>query len=313
MSLSADAADLLLRLLEARELLYTRSTVVGGRGAAAGSELIDNGLLVPAGFTNFVVDDTADDPEFVEVAMDHERGELGYHSRFRGWMKVERQELQRYRPSVEAIVQSLFGNELRRPMKGLVEIEPGLIWEVGQLRLMKTGWTTIWLARRLGERPVEDRLLAANICQPATGRRVILLSTPRERLRPGLHLDGSTIIPLQNVLTAYKPLSIDMTLLRVRFAGKSSPPVTEPLHLSDDASVLTIMGTPIPFTGAAQQKAIRIMVEAHQAGRGVNAATTLADAGFGPSIRTWRQAFRKQWPLLEPYLKSRNRLWSFEL
>lgn len=313
MSLSIEAADLLLRLLEAKELLYTRRTVIGGRGGPIGSELIESGLLVGSGFTDFVDDETSDDPEPVEVALDHERDELGYYSRLRGWIKVERQELQRFRPRIEAIAQKLLGNELRPPIRGLVEIEAGLVWEIGQIRLVRTGLTTVWLARRLGERPVEDRLRAANVRRPAIGRRLILALTPRARVREGLELEGSTLIPLHDVLSGYEPLSVDVAALRARFAGRSVAPATEPLHLSDDKSVLTIMGTPIEFNGATQQEAIRIMVDAYRANRGLNAAKTLSSAGFGSSIRTWRQAFRKQWSLLEPYLKSRNKLWYFEL
>lgn len=307
-----DATSLLLRLLEARELLYP-GTTISGRHGDLGADLIRSGLLVPAGFGKFVVDHTEDDPQLVEVVVDHERGVLGYHSRFRGWIEVRRQELQRYRPDIAAIIGALLGDELRLPRQGLIEIEPDLIWEVGRIRLVKTGLTTIWLARQLSDRSVEDRLLAANARLPAGARRLILTSTPRDRVRHALRLVGSTLIPLEDVLSGYKPLSIDTATLRARFAGRISALVSEPLHLSDDGDTLTILGTEIVFSGTLQRRAMRIIVNAHGSGRGVNATQTLVEAGYGPGVRLFGQAFKKQWPVLKQFLKSRDELWRFEL
>lgn len=306
------SVDLLLRLMEAPTLLVTQRTLQHTHRASAG-ELIQSGLLVPAGLDTAVVAPDEEDTPSYAVNFDNHRRQLGYYSPTRGWIRVEQWEIERYRINIDRTASMLLCDGLRRPAKGALEIEPGFLWELGLLRLLKTALTQVWFIRRLSDRHVLDKLRAATDRQPPVGKRLVLTSTPNERLPGSLDLEGSTIIPIGDVLDPYAPSQIDLGRLRARFHNRTVETAIGPLYLSKDNSTLTILHTEIFFGGEGQQKAIRLLVDAYRAGHSVNAANTLKAAGFGSSIRTFPQAFRKQWPQLKPYLKSRDTLWRFDV
>lgn len=303
------AQELLLRLLEVREFRVTRHALTDHYGAP-GLQLLQAGLLEVSGHGNTVIASDEDDLPLYEVIHDRDLG-LGYRSSFRGWVGVSQQELEIYRPRLPSIFAALFNGELRLPRQGMMELEQDLVWELGQLRLVKRGMTTIWFARRLYDRSAQDQLVKLNDRLPASSHRLILTSTPQHQ-SPELRLPGSTIVSIGDVLEPYKGFLIDQNRLRARFTATAPVPFGEVVHLSDDSATLTIMGTQIAFGGTSQRKAIRIIVDAHKAGRGVNAAQTLTDAGFGAGTRLFTQAFKKQWPDLKQFLKSHDGLWRFE-
>jgi hypothetical protein len=307
-----EAQALLFDLIEARDLLVTRRSLIEYHGAP-GEQLLASGLLEHADHETSVIASDEDESPIYTVVQDGRHGQLGYHSAIRGWVPVQQEALERYRLRVDEVFSMLLGDELRRPLKGITEIEAGYVWEVGKVRLIKTQLTSVWFARRLSDPAVQERLRSANARQPEQAHRLILTSTPHDRLPRSIRLEGSTVLPILDVLDPYAPVRIDVGRLRARFGGKASAVGNEPLHLSDDGSTLTILGTEIVFGGSHQRKAIRLIVDAHHAGKRVNAAGTLASAGYGSSVRTFPQAFRKQWPLLRPYLRSRDKLWQFEL
>lgn len=306
------AQELLLALLEARELLVTRRALVNYHGKL-GEALVASGLLEPAGYEKAVVASDEDDSPIYKVSVDTGGQELGYFSSLRGWVPVQQEALQRYRLRVDDIVQMLVGGDLRSPTKGIVELVADFVWEIGLLRIVKTALTPVWFARRLSDSTIRDELRAANARQPASTRRLVLTSTPHDRLPAAFDLEGSTVLSIADILNLYTPMRIDLGRLAARFAGKAAAPATEPLHLSTDGSTLTILGAEIVFGGDNQRSAIRLLVAAYRDDRGVNAAKLLEQAGFGPSVRTFPQAFRKQWGELRHYLKPRDKKWRFEL
>ena len=308
--MSSSSIALLLSLLDAPELRYRHDMVVGYHGTA-GQALINDGFLTASDYLMSAVTTDDDDSATFDVEMDPERREFGYHSPSRGWMKVEKARLQCYGPDLARIFRSLLGTELPLGDRCPVDMEGALLFDLGMTRLLRQGpKSEVWYARRLGDPGVIIRIRAAIARRPSSRVRLLLTSTPQDRiLTDGLPM--MRIVPISDVLS-WSGDRIDADILKARFAG-TTPPVDAPLHLSEDASVLTIQGTEIVFGGDSQREAIRLIVEAHRNGKPVNAASTLRSAGFGSSIRTFRQAFKKQWPLLGTYLQGKDKLWQFEL
>jgi hypothetical protein len=300
---------LLLQLFEANELRFTHEAMVNYHGVC-GRQLIDAELLLPSGFDTAVTND--EDGLAYEVGHDPRRDALGYHHPIEGWISVTQDRLQLYAPDLAAIFSLLLGSELRQLPNGPTSLEGTTVWHLGSLRLLRSSRTPTWFARRLGDRSSQDRLAATVQRYPAS-ERLVLTSTPHDRLPAGLVVPGATIVSIADLVDPNESWCIDMQLLRARYCGTPVPPVGEPLWLSPDGRTLTILGTQIVFLGESQRRAIRILVDAYRAGRGVNAAATLQKAGFETSVRTFRQAFRKQWTLLTSFLRSRGGLWRFEL
>ena len=309
MTIDGRQLDLLLRLLEARELVYTHGALVDYHGPA-GQALIDAGLMVPDGFDRFVTADDEDDSPVMEVETDPVHG-LGYHSPYRGWVKIDRVRLQRYRPALERVFEMLLGDELRPPPRGPQDLDGGLAWEIGEMRLTRGPISSLWFARRLGDRDVLQRVRAAAERRPSPKLRLLLTSTPHQRL-PAETLPMTKIVPIADVLSSDEPATIDAGILKARFAGQTQETVTAPLHLSEDGRTLTIQGSKrISFRSSGQIKVIRALVDAYRQGKRLNASQTLHDAGLG--ARTFKQAFGDKWEDLRPHLISHNQLWGFEV
>jgi hypothetical protein len=306
-NLSRQSFELLLRLLEAREMVYPHSTLVGYYGPP-GQELIDAGLMTPAGFGMAILDEEEDEQTPMAVEADPKRG-LGYHSPLRGWVKVEKAELQRYRPHLPAIFRMLLGDELVPYPRGELDLGAGLCWEIGRVRLLRTGLVDVLFARRLDDPAARENVRLALERRPSAKLRLMLTTTQR---LPAAALPLTKLVPVADVLSAAEPWRIDMAILRARFAGRVHETGDGPLHLSEDGRTLTINGTTrISFRSDAQIEVIRTLLAAYQAGKSLNAARTLADAGL--SARTFKQAFGRKWPELRPYLVARDQLWSFHV
>jgi hypothetical protein len=305
--LGHDGFDLLLRLLEARELRFTRSALDyhGGRAEA----LVSSGLLVPSGFERAVTCDG--DPGLLPVEMDQMRGQLGYYSHLNGWVDVQKERLQLYRPDLAFIFQTLLGTRLRPVPSGPQECEPTLLWQLGDASLQRTGRTNVFFARRLGDRASVDRIQQALSRRPSDKLGIVLTSTPQNPL-PDRSLPMMRVVPIADVLSVFEPVVIDMFALKARFAGTAAEAVSKPLHLSEDGRTLTINGNvELRFTGEVQQKAIRLLVKAHNSGKALKAADIIEKSGSGAS--SLDQVFRTKWAKLRPLLKNEDGRWRFDL
>jgi hypothetical protein len=305
---SPSAIALLLRLLEAPELSYGHDKVVRYHGAD-GQVLIDAGLLTATGHFVSVVMADEGDTAMVEVKKDQERGEFGYHSPLRGWTRVEKSRLQIYTPDLALIFRSLLGRELPLGDRGPIDLEGSLLFELGSSRLLPSGpKSDVWFARRLGDQVVADRIRDAIRRRPSARLRLLLTSTPRDRI-DALSLPMTRVVPVGDVLSSCGD-RIDTDILKARFAGVA-PPIDLPLHLSDDNRRLTINGKTMTFRGRIVTSIIRIFVDAHARQERLSAEVVLGQSGS--SANSLDQAFGKRWQEIKPHLRARNGTWAFEV
>ncbi|MEQ1956229.1 hypothetical protein [Mesorhizobium sp. CN2-181] len=298
---------LLLQLLESRRLVFTMSALRNFCRAA--QPLVERCMLIPDGYDTTIVDDEDEDCTAFDIGPHPHREGLGYFHPVRGWVDVNQTQLQRWRPDLTAIFTALLGKELRLPVQGLLERETGLIWEIGSVRLIKSGRTTIWFVRCLHDLATQHRLQEALRKFPPLDTVLALTSTEYED-GPHMGLGRCVIVPIADVLDAYAPQRIDFDRLRRRFEGRHHIADTGPLTLSQDGRTLTISGVEMVFGGEAQQHAIRQLVDAYHDHRGLRAAAVLENAGT--SVTSFAQLFKKQWPVLRRYLKSQNGFWHLE-
>jgi uncharacterized protein (DUF736 family) len=277
-AISTRALQLLLRLLEGSSLQYSYGAL--DHYGAIGHELIRSGLLEPCGHQKATFAEE-DGGEPVAVIFNEDRNGYGYHSPSQGWVGIDLARLGLYRPNIDRLAELLLGDDVMRPKQGPIERVPQLAWEIGTAWLTKKRQTPVWLVRRLDDRDVADKLVAELQARASPTLRLVLSTTPRRRI-DGLGLPTGVVISIQDVLSSYEPNRIDFSALQVRFSGGPVRSVSEPLHLSEDGTVLTINGSEeIRFRGSGQIAAIRKLVDAHRRGQRVNAERLLHSAGLG--------------------------------
>jgi hypothetical protein len=300
--------QLLLDLLEAKALTFTRATLSSFHGSS-GEELIQSGMLVPNGYERAVTADDDDEQRPMAVEFDERHVGPGYHSPAQGWVSVQQKDLQLYRLDVDCLFRALLGDNLRRPARGIIEVEAGFVWEIGSALVTRTKSSAIWFARRLRSRDDSDRLIEACHRRPSPGLRLVLTSTPYVRL-PATPVPGACIISIGDVLSATNSAAIDFEILKARFGGTPTDAIGTPLHLSADGKTLAIHGqTVFRFRGEIQMGIIRSLAEGHRKHRPVPTAELLEHSGSD----SLDQAFGGRWKQLKPFLKSENGCWSFEL
>lgn len=305
--MSASSIALLLRLLEAPQLRYAHDTVVEHHGAV-GQALIDARFLVAADHMSVVTADD-DDSAMVDVEMNPDRGEFGYHSPTQGWVKVEKAGLQCYHPDVFRIFTTLLGSELQLGDRRPIDLEGALLFDLELTRLLKRGpKSEVWYARRLSDRVDFDRIRGAIARRPSPRVRLLLTSTPHDRI-VAESFPMMRIVPMSDVLSSAGD-RIDAGILKARFAGVA-PPVDMPLHLSEDGRHLTINGNTIVFRGPVIIAMLRILVAAYIQNERLPAGLILERSGS--SATSLDQAFGKRWLEIKPYLKARGGTWGFEI
>ncbi|PZR10405.1 MAG: hypothetical protein DI532_18280 [Azospirillum brasilense] len=302
--LSAEAVTLLLEVLDLEEPNLSGAVAELSPGPVA--VLATRGLLARHGYE--VASASLADHDDVPVALIPATGGLAYFSPAIGLTGVPAERLTRYRVAFSPLF-SAVGDELDwatgRSPRQLVD---GLLWELGEARLGKRpARTPIWFARRLWEPAARRQVEAALSARPYPGDVVLLCSSRPARLQR-ISLPGAIVVAIRDVLAADSDLAVSPEILDARLRGVATAPSSEPLDLSPDGTRLRIRGGDlISFKSANQISAIRKLVDAYRAGTGVRIGE-LTEHG-SPQ----RLFGRQKWSLLQPFISSKNGLWSFDL
>jgi len=196
---------------------------------------------------------------------------------------------------------------------GRAPLVPDLLWEIGDVRLgRRTQRVPIWFARRLHEPTVWRQIKDLAKARPTSGLRVILTSTPSHRF-PDETIAGHLLVGVRDVIDFASGLAVHPDILASRLDGSHHPDIDQALYLSPDGRKLVINGTvAIDFKTDKQIKIIGRLVAGFRDGKRFSVQELLTAAGSGAT--GLRRAFgAKKWALLEPFLKSSNGLWGFEL
>ncbi len=308
--LSSSGVSLALRLLEARNLEVVHDAVFGTFGSA-GAELVENRFWQKADSTDMatILDD---DGRPANVEWDEDRQEFGYYGASEGWTAIDPDRLSAYRPDLNRLFDDLLDRKLRKPPGGMFRVDDcGFAWEIGTLNLARTKPTSVWFVRCLHDAEAVAETTTAAKARPSGALRLLLTSSARP-IANSVRIPSATIVSIADVLTTGPHPKIDMAILKARFFGSPVEPISEPVHLSDDGRLLTLLGeVEVRFRGQKQIDGIRFIVSEHQKGNRVRAADVLQAANTGADQLD--KLFRAQWKALRQYFESQNGNWGFEL
>lgn len=275
--------------------------------------LKETGLLKPHGHEEVSVSGADHDDAPVTLSWSAEDGGLGYFSPTAGWVTVAEERIARFRVDFPVLLDRLMVQTDVSSRSGPAVLVPDLLWEIGDVRLgRRTQRVPVWFARRLHERSVWRQIKDLAKARPTSGLRVVLTSTPSNRF-PDETIAGHLLVGMRDVIDFASGLAVHPGILAARLDGSHQPNVEEALYLSPDGRRLVINGIiTVNFKSESQIKIIRKLVAGFKDKKRFAARELLDHAQS--SSNTLRQTFgTKKWVQLEPHLKSRDGLWSFEL
>lgn len=260
------AVDLLLQILETPSAAVTAAAIETlGPGLAA--PLIGAGLLKSAGHEAAAVSmsDHDDAPVALTWSADH-RG-YGYFSPTAGWVTVANDSLCRYRADMTAVIRAMMGEMQPARAPAPLLIVPELVWEVGDVRFGRQSHRTpVWFVRRLSDSSVAQQLIAAIRARPTPRSRVILTSTPSQRLpreAPVRHI----VVPIQDVMRFAGGLAVDPGVVSARIWQTPAVDTDAPISIIGDGHEVRFYGEVFSFPkGLKQRQIIMSLYERYQRG-----------------------------------------------
>ncbi len=294
--MSKRAIDLLLRAIEARSMsLQTSALHQVSRSAT--DALITAKLLVPSGHVPVVaaMDDYEDEP--VEATWSAELKSYGYHDSTGRWIKVAHEDIAACRVDYGlALAKMLVAFERAGPSRP-TPLVSDLIWEVGIIKLAGAkSPVPIWFARRLGDPAVRAKLEALIGRKPPQEIRIILTSTPCERI-PQTAQKRNHIINVADVAGDPAKLAISPQVLGARvFPGQVQRRF--PIDHSDDYGIVWLRGETLTFGSDKQRQLLGLLFDAYWSGSPVcRTAVVLFEAGYGDSTNAFSKVFsgRDDW------------------
>lgn len=295
-SLSKRAIDLLLRAMEARSMsLQTSALHQFSRSAT--NALIKAKLLVPSGHVPVVaaMDDYEDEP--VEATWSAELKSFGYHDSTGRWVKVANLDIAACRVDYGlALAKMLVAFERAGPSRP-TPLFTDLVWEVGTIKLAGAkAPVPVWFVRRLGDPGVWAQLEALIGRKPPQEIRIILTSTPGERI-PATAQKRNHIINVADVADDPAKLAISPQVLGARvFPGQVQRRF--PIDHSDDYGIVWLRGETLTFGSDKQRQLLGLLFDAYWSGSPVcRTAVVLFEAGYGDSTNAFSKVFsgRDDW------------------
>lgn len=301
-SLTKQALDLLLRVMETRAAKVQAATwrQVAPR---ATEELLGAKLLVASGHIPVVTAMDAFEDEPIPAEWCAERRQFGYHNSVGRWITVDADELAALSIDYQLIFAKMLVNFDRTAPARPDPLIDGVAWDIGTIRL--TGAKSavpVWFARRLSDPAVWDRVVALLERRPPDQVRVILTSTPGDRI-PITVPKPNVIISIADVASAPGKLAISPQTVGKRvIPGQAQRRF--PIDHSEDYGVIYVHDEEFKFRGLQHRDLLAILFEAYWSGRPVRRTiTVLSDAGFSEKTNSLSKAFsgRTDWQTFIKY------------
>jgi hypothetical protein len=288
--------DLLLRVMETRAAKVQAATLrqVAPR---ATDQLLEAKFLVASGHIPVVTAMDAFEDEPIPAEWCSERRQFGYHNSVGRWIPVDADDLAALAIDYGlAFAKMLVAFERAGPPRPTPLI-PDLVWEVGTIKL--TGAKApvpVWFARRLGDPAVWAQLDGLLVRRPPEEVRVILTSTPGDRI-PINTQKRNVVVGVADVVGAPGKLAISPQTLGSRvFPGQAQHEF--PIDHSEDCGIVWHRGETLIFGGDKQRQLLQLVFAAYWSKSPVLRVTTLlVEVGYGEQVNTLKKAFgrRNDW------------------
>ena len=311
-SIDRKSVDLLLAILETPTGKIA-GTALSDYHARQAARLLAANLLESSGHVAATTSLADHDDEPVSLIWSAERQGYGYFSPAAGWIDVSKENLALFVVNYSVLLARMMVSLDIASRGGTTTLVPDLLWEIGDARIgRRRQRVPIWFARRLPDSNAWQQVIEAARRRPSTQIRILLTSTPVSRLSDR-RLPGHLIVSVGDVIDFGAGLAIRPDVLAARLDGTDPIDVQESLSLSPSGQRLVINGNvTINFKSDIQVTIVRQLAQGFKDGKRFGARELLDHAQSG--AKTLRQAFGAQrWAELEPYLKSQNGLWGFDL
>lgn len=294
-SLSKRAIDLLLRAMEARSPSLQASTLhqVSRR---ATDMLLEAKLLVANGHVPVVaaMDDYEDEP--IQAIWSPEQKSFGYHDSTGRWIKVDNQEIAACKVDYGlALARMLVAFERAGPPRPAPLIAD-LVWDVGTIKLSGTkAPVPVWFARRLGDFAVWAQLDGLLVRRPPEEIRVILTSTPGDRI-PVNTQKRNHVISAADVIGTSKLAISPQVLGALVFPGQVQRRF--PIDHSDDYGIVWLRGETLTFRSDKQRQLLGLLFDSYWAGSPeCRTSAVLFEAGYKDGTNALAKVFsgRDDW------------------
>lgn len=311
--ISRRGGELLLRALEQDEPVIA-AAATDELPSDLLSTLLSSGALErhTASRTVLVADD--DGTRFVDLVWYADRNAYGYFDAADGHVILAPDTQEVFRVNLPSwlcrLVAYLELNNATQP----TEIVPNQAWDIGDLWITRQRKVPVVFARRLCFDGQFEALQIALAKRRGRGGGLILTSSRHPRRR-SLEDPPYLVVPIEGALTNDADhFAVDRGLVVSPYvATQKERGITEPIHLSPDGRRLVInCDVTIDLKSEVHIAIIRRLVAGYGEGKRFRASELLEEAKSG--VTTLRRAFgAKKWMLLEPYLKSHDGLWAFDL
>ena len=293
MFLSKRAIDLLLRVMEARST-SVQASALRQVSPQATDKLLQAKLLFPSGHVPVIagMDDYEDEP--IAATWSAELKSYGYNDSVGRWIKVDEQEIAACRVDYGlALAKMLLAFERVGPSRPTPLIAD-LVWDAGTIKLAGAkAPAPVWFARRLGDPAVWTNFEALFARRPPEEVRIILTSTPAERI-PETAQKRNYMINVADIAGDPAKLAISPQILGARVFPEQVQR-RFPIDHSEDCGIVWLRGEAIKFGGDKQRQLLRQLFESHELGTRVcRTAVVLEEAGFGPQVNSLKKAFGRR-------------------
>ena len=259
--------------------------------------LLEAKLLVGGGRVPIVaaMDDYEDEP--VEVTWSPVLKSYGYHDSVGRWIQIDEQEIAAYRVDYQrALAAMLMPFERQGPSAPQPLIKDQL-WDLGTIRLAcAKAPAPVWFARRLGDPAVWARVEALFERRPPEQVRIILTSTPGERV-PVTTRKRNIVISVADVLSAPGKLAISPQTLGARvLPGQVQRRF--PIDHSDDYGIVWLRNETLTFRSDKQRQLLGLLFDAYWSGSPeCRTSAVLFEAGYKDGTNAFAKVFsgRDDW------------------
>jgi hypothetical protein len=281
---------MLLQVMETRPA-KVQASVLRQVSPRATDQLLEAKLMVASGHIPVVtaMDDYEDEPIPAEWCA--ERRQHGYNNSIGRWVAVDAKEIAALAVDYPLLFAKMLVDFERVAPARPISLIDSVAWDIGTIQLKGAkSPVPVWFARRLSDPAVWKKVGALLERRPPDEVRVILTSTPGDRL-PVAASKKDIVISVTDVAKAPGKLAMSPQAVGARvFPGEAQHRF--PIDHSDDCGIVWFRGETLTFRGDKQRRFLEILFSAYWSKSQVlRLATVLEEAGYGGQVNTLKKAF----------------------